>query len=132
MNSPYCMWLADIEDMLRLMIRGVFLFTFRRLPEWVYRTLLETVGPITIRLFRVFVFFLLWLAVVFGPAVAVAKLHLPLWGLLAAAWLALAIIGSTWGRLYLAKKRCAADQMAGADHPDLDALSSRCEYSARS
>jgi hypothetical protein len=128
MNSPLCLWLADFEEGCWLMIRGVFRFTFIRLPEWFYRTLLDTVGPATIRLIRVLVVFCLWLAVMFGPAVGAIKFKLPFWGGVgAAAWVALAIIGSVWGRACLARKRRAAAKAAEANSLCLDGLSSRRE-----
>lgn len=113
MNSSFCLWLADIEEMLWRMVCGVFHFAFHRLPEWVYRTLLDTVGPLTIRLIRVLVVFALWLAIVFSPVIIAAKLSLPSSGdMAAAAWLVLALIGSIWGCYRLAKKRRSAVQMA--------------------
>jgi thiol:disulfide interchange protein len=132
MHSSVCLWLADVEDGGWRMIRGVFRFAFHRLPEWVCRTLLDTVGPVTIRLIRVLVVFTLWLAIVFGPVLIAAKLSLPSWGkMAAAAWLVLALIGSIWGRYRLAKKRRAAEQMADADRPYLDGVSPRPEFIAR-
>jgi hypothetical protein len=131
MQSSFCLWLADVEDGCWRMIKGVFRFAFHRLPEWVYRTLLDTVGPVTIRLIRVLVVFSLWLAVVIGPAIGVAKLNLPFWGVCATTWLVLAMIGSIWGRNRLTKKRRAAELIADADRPYLDGVSPRAEYGAR-
>jgi thiol:disulfide interchange protein len=132
MNSSFCLWLADIEDTLWRMVQGVFHFAFLRLPEWVYRTLIDTVGPATVRLFRALAVFSLWLAIVFGPVIIATKVSPPFWGdVCAAAWLVLAIVGSIWGRYRLTKKRCAAGQMADADRPSPDEAPYRPEYAAR-
>lgn len=132
MNSPLCLWLAEVEDGGWRMIHGVFRFTIIRLPEWVYRTLLDTVGPATVRLIRVLIVFSLWLAIVLGPTVAVAKLNLPYWGLIGSAWTVLAIAGSIWGRYCIVRKRRAAEEMAEAGQPCLNGLSPRSECLARS
>jgi protein-S-isoprenylcysteine O-methyltransferase Ste14 len=125
MNSSLYLWLADIESMLWRMVRGVFHFTFLRLPEWVYRTLLDVIGPAAIRLVRVIVVFCLWLAVVFGPVALTLKFEPPLWvRVIAAVWLVLAIAGSIWGRSRLAKRRSAAAQGTNNDPRPIAVLAS--------
>lgn len=104
MNSTLCSWLADVEDSLWRMVLGVFRFTFLRLPEWIYRTLVDVIGPATVRLIRVLVALSLWLAVLIVPAQFAYRL--PSWGgALAFTWVGLALVGSAWGRSHLAKKR---------------------------
>jgi hypothetical protein len=109
MNPSLCQCLAEVEDLLWRMIRGVYRFTFVRVPEWMYHTLVDTVGPVTIRLMRVLVALCLWLATVFGPSIATFKIVGGFWGGVAAlTWLALATSGSIWGASYIRKKRRAA------------------------
>jgi hypothetical protein len=116
MNSKaFCQWLAEIEDELRRMIRGVFQFTCRRLPELVARVLFETIGPAVVRLCRVLVVLCIWLAILFGPVVVATNLGLPFGFLGGTTWLVLAIIGSVWGRRYLARKRAAVRSDPTAD-----------------
>ena len=134
MNSSFCLWFADVEEALWRMIRGVFRFTFHRLPEGIYRALVDTVGPATIRLVRVLVVFCLWLAVVFGPVLVAVTFRLPLWVCAGtAAWLVLAIIGSSWGHSCLARKRraAAAGEAAEGDRRSLDGPSARRERVVR-
>lgn len=123
MNSSFCQWLAEVEELLWRMIYGVFRFTFQRLPEWVYHTLLDTVGPAAVRLTRVLAVLCLWLAVLFVPAICLGKLGGPFWGTCGVlAWLALAITGSVWGRAYLVRKRQAVGMAKGGHRPGLDGL----------
>ena len=110
MNSKsLCLWLADVEDALWRMTAGVFRFVFHRLPEWIYRTLLEIVGPVVVRAVRVLAVLCLWLAVLLWPAFMAGFLTRSAWGFVAAVtWLSLAASGSVWGLYYLKKRRAAA------------------------
>lgn len=115
MNSPFCLWLAAIEDELWTMTSGVFRFTFKRLPEWAYRTLLDTVSPAAVRLIRVVAVLCLWLAVLFVPAICLGKLGGAFWGTCGVlGWLALFIAGSAWGRSYLITKRRTVEKEMAA------------------
>jgi hypothetical protein len=118
MNFSFRLWLKELEDTLWRMINGVYRFIFMRLPELVVRMLLETIGPVAVQLIRVIVVLSLWLAVVSVPAIVAASLGG--WGgLVAGAWVALALTGSVWGRAYLVRKsRWAMD----AGRPGRDGL----------
>ncbi len=125
MNSSLCSWLADVEDSLWRMVLGVFRFTFLRLPEWIYRTLVDVIGPATVRLIRVLIALSLWLAVLIVPAQFAYRL--PSWGgVLATTWFILALVGSAWGRCHLAKKRrpIGCEAVARLRRADLDGLAS--------
>jgi hypothetical protein len=103
MNSSLCSWLADVEDSLWRMVLGVFRFTFLRLPEWIYRTLVDVIGPATVRFTRVLIAFSLWLTVLIVPAQFAYRL--PSWGgILAFTWVCVALVGSAWGRSQIARK----------------------------
>jgi hypothetical protein len=117
MNSALCLWLADVEDALERMIRGVFRFTFQRLPELAYRLMIETIGPVAVRLMRVAFFLCVWLAVVFGPGILVLPLSAPAsLAHVVMSWTCVAMIGSVWGLYYLRKKnRIIAAQNEAAD-----------------
>ncbi len=119
MESSVYLWLVEAEDALHRMTRGVFRFAFGRLPAWAVEALLGTVGPVAVRLARVLAVFALWLAVVFGPAALAAEVGVPFWpGLGVAAWTALALAGSFWGRACLARKRAAEILVAELVNPN--------------
>lgn len=102
-------WLGEIEDNLSRMLRGVFRFMIEGLPRWVRRVVMETIGPVALRLCRVLVLFCLWLALLFCPLIGTIDLELPsLCIYISVTWLGLAIIGSLWGLRHLARKRKAA------------------------
>ena len=101
-------WLSEIEDALSRMIQGVFRFIIDGLPRWIYRVVVETVGPVVVRASRVLVLSCLWLAILFGPLSITIGCDLPGWcGYGSTLWLGLAIVGSMWGLNRLAKKRKA-------------------------
>jgi hypothetical protein len=105
-ESSFCKWLKDIEDALWRMIMGIFQFIFLGLPEWVYRVLVDTVRPVTIRLMNVFALLFLWLTVVFGPVVVAVKVGVSFWvGEAVTAWVILALGGSLWGLFRIVRKR---------------------------
>jgi hypothetical protein len=121
MNSPLCIWLAGVEDKIQRMIIGVFRFAFQRVPEWIYRTLIDVVGPVTVRLIRATVLFAIWLLLVFGPIAATLTLRLSFWwDLGATGWLALAISGGIWGLYRVVRKRKAATLEAVDDDERLN------------
>jgi hypothetical protein len=98
MAPSFCQWLKRVEDDFWRMTTGVFHFT-PRIPNWVFSTLLDVIGPVTIRLCRVAAVITLWLTVVFGPAVISGRVGVAFWVWeLIAIWVALALIGSVWGR----------------------------------
>ena len=74
MNSSFYLWLVEVEETLWRMIRGVYRFTFQRLPQWVRARCVETVGPAAVQLIRVLAVLFLWLAVVFVPAICLGKI----------------------------------------------------------
>jgi len=123
MNSSFCLWLAEVEEVLWRMIRGVFRFTFQRLPEWVYRTLLDTVGPAVVRLIRVLAVLCLWLAILCVPAFCFGNLGGAFWGTCGVlGWLALFIAGSAWGWAYLVRKRRTVGMAMSAGPPSIDGM----------
>lgn len=108
MNSALCLWLANVEHRFWRMTIGVFHFVFHRLPEWILRTLLETVAPAVVRTIRVLIALCIWLAVLVSPCVATIVFRAPYWvDLGGVAWLAVAIAGSIWGLYRVVKKRRA-------------------------
>jgi thiol:disulfide interchange protein len=105
MNSSFCLKCAEIEELLWRMVRGVFHFSFIKVPNWLYRAMLDTVGPAVIRMARVALVFCLWLAVVFSPVTLAIKLDFSAWPcLVCVGWMILAIAGSIWGRAYLKRR----------------------------
>ena len=91
------------------MIEGVFRFITEGLWEWVYRFVVDTLGPVTVRLARVTGLGCLWLFIVFGPAMVGARFGLPWWwGFGCVAWMALSITGSIWGLRRIVKRATAS------------------------
>jgi hypothetical protein len=114
MDSSFCQWLKQVEDEFRGMTAGVFRF-IPRIPSWVCYTLLDVVGPVTIRLFRVAGVITLWLTVVFGPVVLAGRAGVASWVWeLIAVWVIMALVGSVWGRARLVRKHRAGAN--GASH----------------
>ena len=50
MDSAFYQWLVEAEDSLLRMIRGVFRFIIEGLWKWIYRFVVDTLGPVAIRL----------------------------------------------------------------------------------
>ena len=102
-------WLIDVEDVLVRMIAGVFRFMVDGLPTWIYHFVVDTLGPVAIRLVRVLGLAFLWLTILFGPLAIGCFFSLPSWwGLGSMAWMALSIGGSVWGLNRIVRKRKAA------------------------
>ena len=97
MGSALYQWLVEVEDALLRMIRGVFRFITEWLPIWIYRFVVDTVGPVTIRLCRVLGLTCLWLMILFSPWALNWVCRLPRWwNYGSVAWLVVAIVGSMW------------------------------------
>jgi hypothetical protein len=111
MNSSLHEWLCHLEDCLHCMIRGVFRFLIEGLPKWIYRFLVETVGPVAVRFSRVVALAFIWLLVVFGPPYVCG--FGGWWCLTSLTWMMLAIAGSIWG-LQNIRKRNPAQRAIGA------------------
>jgi hypothetical protein len=108
MGSAFYLWLVEVEDALVRMIQGVFRFITEGLWEWIYHFVVDTVGPVTVRLARVTGLGCLWLFIVFGPVVVGVSFGLRWWwGFGCVAWLALSITGSIWGLRRIVRKRKA-------------------------
>ena len=106
MNTSLCLWLKGIEVALWEMSRGVCRFMFSRLPDWVYRQLVEVVGPAAVNLVRVVVALCVWAGLVVGPAMILLGWDDEICGVvMATLWVALALVGSAWGRSRLKKKQ---------------------------
>jgi hypothetical protein len=104
MKTALYQWLADAEDKLIRMIVGIFHFLLFKLPEVIYRLLVDTVGPLVARMIRVSCLFVAWLTLMFGPAALAVGLRLSLrWDIAALVWASLSVGGSVWG-LYRAVK----------------------------
>jgi hypothetical protein len=98
MNSSFYQWLVEVEDSLLRMIRGVFRFVVEGLPTWIYRVVVEMVGPLAVRLSRVAGLACLWLVILFGPIAFTCNCGLHgWWTLFSAGWISVAIVGSLWG-----------------------------------
>lgn len=109
MGSALYLWLGEVEEALWRMIHGVFWFISDWLPTWIYRFVVETIWPVTIRLGRVSGLLCLWLFIVFGPLATRFLFRVPSWWMFGSAiWLGLAITGSVWGLTRLVKNRKAA------------------------
>jgi hypothetical protein len=80
------------------MILGVYRMVTVQLWQWLYRFIVDTLGPVTIRLARVTGLACLWLLIVFGPL----WIRLPWW--LDLTWLGLSIGGSVWGLYRIVRK----------------------------
>ena len=101
-------WLVELEEALRRMIRGVFLFFSDWLPTWIYEFIINGLWPVMIRLGRVSVLLCLWLSILFCPFLPGLVFKLAWWWKCGSmAWLAMAAVGSYWGLKRLAKKRKA-------------------------
>lgn len=108
MNTWFYEWLCQAEEDLQRMIRGIFRFVIEELPRRFCRFIVETVGPLSIRICRVLGLACLWLLIVFGPVWVLGFGGL-LWALMSITWVVLALVGSVWGLKYAAKKRRAAE-----------------------
>ena len=107
-------WLVELEEALRRMIRGVFLFFSDWLPTWIYEFIINGLWPVMIRLARVSLLLCLWLSILFCPLLPGLVFKLPwLWKCGSLAWLAMAAVGSYWGLKRLAKKRRASAAGSG-------------------
>ena len=60
-------WLVELEEALRRMIGGVFLFFSDWLPTWIYEFIINGLWPVMIRLARVSLLLCLWLSILFCP-----------------------------------------------------------------
>jgi hypothetical protein len=90
--------LIDLEEALRRMIAGVFLFFTEWFPQWIYEVLLNGLLPVMFRLVRVSALCCLWLVILFLPLLPGFVFHLAWWWKCGAlVWLGLAILGSCWG-----------------------------------
>jgi hypothetical protein len=108
MRTAFYLWLVEAENSLLLMNRGVFRFVIEWLPRWIYRFVVETVGPVAIRLCRVSGLGFLWLMILFGPYILACVCGLPGWLMFASlAWVVIAITGSIWGLNRVVKNRNA-------------------------
>ena len=91
-------WLVEVEEALRRMIGGVFLFFSEWLPRWIYELIISGIWPVMIRLARVSLLFCLWLSILFCPFLPGLVFKLAWWWMCGSmAWLAMAAIGSYWG-----------------------------------
>jgi hypothetical protein len=118
MGSAFYLWLGDVEEALVRMIRGVFRFITEGLWEWIFHFVVDTLGPVTIRLGRVLALACLWLIIVFSPGAVGVRFSLPWWWAFGSTvWVGLALVGSVWGLNRIAKKRKAAvPGLKGAQH----------------
>jgi hypothetical protein len=124
MGSAFYLWLVEIEDALLRMIEGVFRFITEGLWEWVCHFVVDTLGPVTVRLARVTGLACLWLFIVFGPLMVGFRFGLPgWWGFVCVVWFGLAIIGSIWGLRRLVKRATAST--AGSRMAALKGFASR-------
>ena len=104
--------LVEVEEALRRMIRGVFLFFSDWLPTWIYEFIISGIWPVTIRLARVSLLFCLWLSILFCPFMPGLVFKLAWWWICGStAWLAMAAIGSYWGLKRLKARRKAAKRL---------------------
>ena len=90
------MFLRDIEDFFLRMIRGIVAFLVERVPKF-FRVMLDWLHAkfvlsvrIAVRLVRVGIVVISWLAIVFGPITLYP-------GIVSVNWMVLALIGSVWG-----------------------------------
>lgn len=102
-------WLVEVEEALRRMIGGVFLFFTDWLPRWIYEFIMSGIWPVMIRLARVSLLSCLWLSILFCPFMPGLVFNLAWWWICGSmAWLAMAAIGSYWGLKRLKARRKAA------------------------
>ena len=124
MDSPLYRWLVEVEDALVRMIAGVFRFLIEGLWTWIYHFIVDTLGPVTIRLARVLGLGCVWLVIVFIPVIIGVKFDLPRWwGSVCLVWFGLAIIGSIWGLRRIVKGATAST--AGSGMAALKGIASR-------
>jgi hypothetical protein len=122
MISSFHQWLAELEEALRRMIGGVFLFFSEWLPTWIYEFIINGVWPVMIRLARVSLLACLWLFILFCPFMPGFVFTLSWWWKCGStAWLVMAAVGSYWGLRRLAKKAKAS--VDGSETTAVDGLS---------
>jgi hypothetical protein len=108
MNTPFYVWLVEVEEALWRMIRGVFRFVSEWLPTWLFHVIVKGIWPVCVRLTRVVFVACIWLGIMFTPLTIGFACKLPWWWRFGStAWLGAAIVGSMWGLTRLAKKRKA-------------------------
>ncbi len=108
MRSGFYLWLVEVEDAERRMIRGVFRFVVEGLPAWLYHVFIESVGPVAVRICRVSCLSCLWLMILFGPFALACQWGLHGWlKFFTLAWVGVAIAGSLWGLNHVVKNRKA-------------------------
>jgi tetratricopeptide (TPR) repeat protein len=118
--APEDSLLDQLEDLLSRMIRGVFRFTFVRLPREVYEAVIRWF-PTAVKLLKVLGLLAAWLLLTFGPVAWVLGngawvspdvgpplawyyAHRTPWDVALCLWSAVAIIGSVWGVARLRRK----------------------------
>ncbi len=108
MNSALYRWLVELEDSLLRMIRGVFRFVCEELPKRIYRFVVDTIGPLTIRLCRVLALAVLWMMILVSPFILACVCGPNGWNVFGSlVWLVVASLGSMWGLKRAVKKRNA-------------------------
>ena len=118
MGSAFYLWLGDVEEALVRMIRGVFRFITEGLWEWIFHFVVDTLGPVTIRLGRVLALACLWLMIVFSPVAVGVRFSLPWWWAFGSTvWVGLCSRGVRVGTESRRQKRKAAvPGLKGSQH----------------
>ena len=108
MNSTLYRWLVEAEDSLLRMIRGVFRFVCEELPKRIYNFVVDTIGPLTIRLCRVLALAVVWVMILISPFLLACVCRPSGWSVVGSlVWLVVAVLGSMWGLNRAIKKRNA-------------------------
>jgi hypothetical protein len=94
-------FLDDLENKGRRMIAGIGHFLARGLWEWLGWQFLA-LGRVAVKAARVLAVFAAWAVLTFAPLALLGRSKPGL--LLALAWMALALAGSTWGLLYVRRR----------------------------
>lgn len=101
--------LIGIEEALWRMIGGAYRLMIKQLPAWAYHVVFVSVGPVTIRLFRVISLTAIWLMIVAGPFTVGRIVHLRTWWSYGSlSWALVAIAGSILGLKRVATTRKAS------------------------
>jgi hypothetical protein len=115
--------LEEVESLLLRMIAGVFRFTFVRTPRFLYDLVVRCL-PWGVKIARVLILLVIWVAIVFGPAYWVYVLeeqptpwagplgavvrwfreHRALGHIGLTVWTVLALAGSVWGAIYIRRR----------------------------